>query len=229
MAMRPGVILQHADTGPPGRLAEWARERGIAFRVHRSWETAPDFDPAQTGWVASLGSTHSVNDAEPAWITTEVALLARAVEAQTPVLGLCWGGQALAAALGGIVGPAPAPEIGWLAVVSTDPEIPAGPWLHYHQEIFTVPDGAIELARSPVGPSAFRVGPHLGLQFHPEADATVAAQWAAADPHQTAASRAALAAAGARWDAPARALAFALFDGWFDSIATDRVDAPVSG
>jgi GMP synthase-like glutamine amidotransferase len=194
--MRPGVILQHADTGPPGRLAEWARERGIAFRVHRSWETAPDFDPALVGWVASLGSAHSVNDDEPAWIATEVALLGRAVEAQTPVLGLCWGGQALAAALGGVVGPAPAPENGWVAVVSTDPAIPAGPWLHYHHEIFTVPDGAIELARSPVGPGAFRLGPHLGLQFHPEADAAMAAGWAAKDPDQTAASRAALAQAG---------------------------------
>jgi GMP synthase-like glutamine amidotransferase len=217
--MRPGVILQHADTGPPGRLAEWARERGIAFRVHHSWETAPDFDPAQVGWIASLGSAHSVNDPEPAWISTEVALLGRAVDAGTPVLGLCWGGQALAAALGGVVGPAPAPENGWLAVSSSDPAIPAGPWLHYHSEIFTVPDGAIELARSPAGPGAFRLGPHLGLQFHPEADAARAAVWAEKDPDQSAASRITLAAAGARWGPPARALAFALFDGWFASIA----------
>ena len=216
--MRPGVILQHADTGPPGRLAEWARERGIAFRVHRSWEAAPDFDPTRAGWIASLGSAHSVNDPDPAWITTELALLARAVDAQTPVLGLCWGAQALAAALGGVVGPAPTSENGWLAVRSTDPAIPTGPWLHYHSEIFTVPAGAIELARSPAGPGAFRLGPHLGLQFHPEADAAMAAGWADRDPDQSTASRIALAAAGARWDPPARALAFALFDGWFESI-----------
>ena len=171
------------------------------------------------GWIASLGSAHSVNDPEPTWISTEVALLGRAVDAGTPVLGLCWGGQALAAALGGVVGPAPAAENGWLAVRSTDPAIPAGPWLHYHSEIFTVPDGATELARSPAGPGAFRLGPHLGLQFHPEADAARAAVWAAKDPDQSAASRITLAAAGARWGPPARALAFALFDGWFASIA----------
>jgi GMP synthase-like glutamine amidotransferase len=226
--MREGVILQHAPTGPPGRLAEWARAREIAFRVHRSWETAPDFDPARAGWIASLGSAHSVNNGRPAWIGAEVALLARAVDVQTPVLGLCWGGQALAAALGGVVGPAPASENGWLPVLSTDPAIPAGPWLHYHSEIFTVPDGATELARSPMGPGAFRIGPHLGLQFHPEADAAMAAGWAAKDPDQTAASRAALAAAGARWDPPARALAYALFDSWFESISGNGRQASVS-
>ncbi len=227
--MPAGVILQHAPTGPPGRLAEWARERRIAFRVHRSWETEPDFDLEEVGWIASLGSAHSVNDREPAWIAAEVALLARAVAAGTPVLGLCWGGQALAVALGGVVGPASKPEIGWLALVSRDPAIPDGPWLHYHSEIFTVPDGATELARTPVGPGAFALGPHLGLQFHPEADAATAAGWAARDASQTAASRAALAAAGARWDPPARALAFALFDGWFASIGADDDGGAASG
>ncbi len=66
-----------------------------------------------------------------------------------------------------------------------DPEIPGGPWLHYHTEIFTVPRDAAEIARSPAGPAAFRIGPHLGLQFHPEADAQMAEVWAAKDPDQT--------------------------------------------
>jgi GMP synthase-like glutamine amidotransferase len=218
MTMREGLILQHAATGPPGRLGEWARDRGIPFRVHRSWETAPDLDPSPLGWIASLGSAHSVNATDPEWIAVEVAFLRRAVQAGTPVLGLCWGGQALSAALGGVVEPAPVPEKGWLAIDSLDSSIPTGPWLHYHSEIFTVPDGAVQLARSPMGPGAFSLGPHLGLQFHPEADAAMAMVWAEKDPDQNATSRAALAAQGARAAGPARALAYALFDRWFSAV-----------
>ncbi|HET9123550.1 MAG TPA: type 1 glutamine amidotransferase [Solirubrobacteraceae bacterium] len=214
-SMRPGIILQHAPTGPPGRLGEWAQARGIPYEVHRSWETPPELDPREYGFIASLGSAHSANDIEVEWVAAEIALLRRAVEEDVPVLGLCWGGQALSAALDGTVGPAPFHEKDWVAVASADPEIPGGPWLHYHTEIFTVPRGAAELARSPAGPAAFRLGPHLGLQFHPEADADTAHVWAAKDPAQTEQTRERLVAAGERWDAPARELAMALFDAWW--------------
>lgn len=213
--MRPGIILQHAPTGPPGRLGEWAQTRGIPYEVRRSWEAPPELDPREYSFVASLGSVHSANDTEIEWIATEIALLRRAVEADVPALGLCWGGQALSAALDGTVGAAPFPEKDWIAVTSADSEIPGGPWLHYHTEIFTIPRGAVELARSPAGPAAFRLGPHLGLQFHPEADAETADVWAAKDPDQTENSRGELAAAGARWEAPARDLAMSLFDAWW--------------
>lgn len=142
-------------------------------------------------------------------------MLRSALRAEVPVLGLCWGGQALAVAMGGRVAPAPAPEIGWLSVPSTDPDLPEGPWLHYHYEAFTVPPGATELARSPAGASAFRAGRHLGLQFHPEATAAMGASWGRADPNQPAAAVRALAREGARCEGPARPQAFALFDAWY--------------
>ena len=214
-AVLPGLILQHAETGPPGRLGEWAELRGMPYRVHNSSQAAPEFDPREFAFIASLGSYHSVNEIELEWIAAEIDLLRRAVDADVPVLGLCWGGQALSVALGGTVGAAPFQEKGWVPVAGRDPEIPAGPWLHYHVEIFTVPEGAVELARSPAGPAAFRAGPHLGLQFHPEADAEMAGVWAAKDPDQTDDSRAALAEAGERWDRPARDLALTMFDAWW--------------
>ena len=220
----PGLILQHAHTGPPGRLGAWADDRGVPYEVARSWESLPD-DPADYGWIASLGSAHSANATDPEWIAAEISLLGRAVAAEVPVLGLCWGGQALSVALGGSVGPAPAHEKGWLAIVSVDPAIPAGPWLHYHTEIFTVPDGAVELARSPAGPAAFRSGPHLGLQFHPEADGEMAHVWAAKDPDQTERSVAELDAESERWDAPAGTLAEQLFDAWWTGVASRATSA----
>jgi GMP synthase-like glutamine amidotransferase len=165
--------------------------------------------------VASLGSAHSVNDTEPDWIPREIELLRDAVRAEVPVLGLCWGGQALSVAMGGQVGPAAAPETGWLTVPSTDAALPEGPWLHYHSEAFTVPPRAIELARSPAGPLAFRAGRNLGLQFHPEATAAMGQIWAHTDPHQSRADVQILASEGARYEGAAREQAFALFDAWY--------------
>ena len=220
MSPRPGLILQHAPTGPVGRLGTWASARSIAFDVHHSWESVPDLEATDYAFVASLGAAASANATDPAWVPVEIEFLRRCVQADVPVLGLCWGGQALARALGATVGPAPVDEKGWLPIDSVDDAIPAGPWLHYHTEIFTIPDGATELARSPAGPSAFRVGPHLGLQFHPEADMTVARGWAEKDPDQTVGSRAELSAAGERFDADAGALAEHLFDAWWASLGS---------
>jgi GMP synthase-like glutamine amidotransferase len=224
----PGLILQHAPTGPPGRLGGWAESRAIPYEVHRSWEVTPELDPREYAFIASLGSARSANETDVEWVAAEVALLRRAVEDDVPVLGLCWGGQALSAALGGMVGPAPFPEKNWISVASSDPGIPSGPWLHYHTEVFTVPRGAVELARSPAGPAAYRIGPHLGLQFHPEADAGMARVWADKDPDQTDPSRAELVAAGERWDAPAGDLAMTLFDAWWARASAPAPHSAVS-
>ncbi|WP_267883791.1 glutamine amidotransferase-related protein [Streptomyces sp. NRRL S-646] len=47
------------------------------------------------------------------WIGGELALLRKAHRFGIPVLGVCFGAQALTAALGGSVEPSPRPEIGW--------------------------------------------------------------------------------------------------------------------
>jgi GMP synthase-like glutamine amidotransferase len=216
---RPGLILQHAPTGPAGRLGAWADERGLPYRVHRSWEQSPDLDPTDYGRIASLGSALSANQVQPGWIPAEIALLRGAVDSGVPVLGLCWGAQALARALGGEVGRGPVSEKGWLTIQSTDPEVPPGPWLFYHDEIFTVPGGATTIGTSPAGPAGFRIGPHLALQFHPEADATIAGGWAGHDDAQDEASRAAFRAEGERCDGEAGALAPVLFDAWWAGVS----------
>jgi GMP synthase-like glutamine amidotransferase len=218
-AERPGLVLRHSLNCHAGRFGEWAAARELDLIVHHSWETPPDLDPADYRFVVGLGSASSVNDVEPAWIATELAFLRRCVDAELPVLGLCWGGQALSALLGASVVTSPAAEKGWLAIVSSDPEIPAGPWAHYHSESFTVPNGATELARTAVGPSAYRIGPHLAVQFHPEATPEILNQWAGRDPGRTAADRDRIAAEGQRWGEAARALAFELFDAWWARIS----------
>jgi GMP synthase-like glutamine amidotransferase len=115
-------------------------------------------------------------------VAATIALIAHAVEADVPVLGLCYGGQVLSDVLGGVVEPAPEAELGWHMVQSDDPDkVPEGPWLEWHYQRFTLPAGADELARSAVGVQAFTSGPHLGTQFHPESTIEIVKHWASSD------------------------------------------------
>jgi GMP synthase-like glutamine amidotransferase len=217
-----GLILQHGPTGPAGVLADWLRVRGLPFEVHRTWEEPLPGDPRSFSFVASLGSEQSLagRGADgPAWIGEEVAFLRRTLDAGLPVLGLCFGGQALATALGAEVQRAVRPEVGWLEIDSDDPDaVPSGPWLHWHWDAFAVPEGAIELARTPIGPSAFVAGPHLGVQFHPEVTLEIVDAWAQADPESLAEAGTtpeALVAEGRPVHERAAAQAHALFDAWW--------------
>jgi GMP synthase-like glutamine amidotransferase len=216
MLERGALILQHDATGPPGVLGTWLAERGIPARVVDLREGEDPPDPAEFDFVASLGSEFSVNDGEP-WIAAERRTLDRALARDVPVLGLCFGGQSLAVSLGGEVEPMPATEVGWLHLDSGDPDlIPSGPWLEYHRERFTVPPGAVELARRETSPQAFALGPHLGLQFHPEATAAIVDAWVDLDPEFDAygIERAAVGTPGEQTEAAAATNARRLFEGW---------------
>jgi GMP synthase (glutamine-hydrolysing) len=96
------------------------------------------------------------------------------------VLGVCLGSQLLAATLGARVHPGPGKEIGWLPVTRTDAsatdplfrDLPTSfVALHWHGDIFDLPQGAVSLARSALTEhQAFRSGENAyGLLFHLEA------------------------------------------------------------
>jgi GMP synthase-like glutamine amidotransferase len=176
------LILQHGDSGPPGVLGDWAAARGIETEIHHAPSGAPL--PALDGqaFIASLGSPHNPNDTAVAEVAAELELLKAAVARDIPVLGLCFGGQMLAKALGGEIERAPAPELGWHDVDSLAPAVvPRGPWLQWHFDRFTVPPSAELLATSSVGPQAFGHGRHLGVQFHPESTIEIVRSWARSD------------------------------------------------
>jgi GMP synthase-like glutamine amidotransferase len=206
--MKPVLIRQHVASAPPGLLAEWLDARGINFEVSRSWLHEPLPDPRKYAFVVSLGHDAGAHETHLPAVAAELELLRAAVAQEVPVLGLCFGGQALAAALGAKVERAPTAELGWREIATDDPDlVPAGPWLEWHYDRFTVPKDATELARTADAPQAFTLGPHLGVQFHPEATVEIVTDWADADgrPHEAPTATPAQRAA-------AREAAFRLFD-----------------
>jgi GMP synthase-like glutamine amidotransferase len=184
--------------------------------------TGPWPDPTQFDAIAPLGAEHSVHASRDPWIAPQIAFLRAAHANDVPVLGLCFGGQALAAALGGDVRLAPAPEIGWVELESLDGgTVGPGPWFSWHHDTFTLPPGAEELARTAACPHAFRLGRSVGLQFHPEATPEIVEGWMRGGRETLAAHRidaGALREATRAGAAANRDRAFALFDaiaaGW---------------
>lgn len=191
--MRPWALLQHVAWEGPGLIAPAAHEHGISLDVRRldlgAAVPAPDALPGFGGLVVMGGPMSVWEEAAFPFLGDEKLLLRAAVAAGTPVLGVCLGAQLLAAALGARLERGPAPEVGAGEVELTaagrrDPVIGPGPVLpvlHWHGDTFTLPEGAVHLARSAAyAHQAFRVGAcAYGLQFHVEVDEELAAAWAA--------------------------------------------------
>ena len=184
------VVIQHVAHEGPGSLAQAVRQRGAGMRVVRAdaGDAVPRPDAvADMAGLVVLGGPMGVSNDLP-WLAGERALLRSAVEAGLPVLGICLGAQQLAAALGGEVTRGPAPECGvgevhLTAAALDDPLFgPAPtplPCVHWHGDTFSLPPGAVHLARNDAYENqAFRVGARAyGLQFHVEVTGALVAHW----------------------------------------------------
>ena len=171
------VVIRHHDVDSAGFIAEAFEARGARLDVHLFPDDGPlpGFDGADH--IVVLGAVSSVNDSDP-WIAAELDWIRAADQAGLPVLGICFGAQALCAALGGRVEAMERKEIGWFGVDSADPGvIPAGPWLEFHGDRCLLPDGATVLARNDAAVQAFTIGRHLAVQFHPEVDGPQLKRW----------------------------------------------------
>jgi GMP synthase-like glutamine amidotransferase len=137
-------------------------------------------DPGEYDAIVFFGAVWSVYDEDTigSWIGDEIAFARSAISLGVPVLGICFGGQMLAAAVGGSVERAPEPEIGWTMVDSAHPGlIDGGPWFQWHFDRFSLPGAVPVLARTMLAQQAFQAGRTLGVQFHPELTCSVLECW----------------------------------------------------
>ncbi len=225
----PILLIEQEPLAPAGHLRDWLDQREIPYEVvtPSSGEEVPDV--SRFAGVIALGSTKSAYDDHVPWVAQELDQLRRAVDGGTPVLGICFGAQALARSLGATVAPASRTEIGWVQVGGQDGgPIADGPWFTWHSDVFELPDGATLLARNGHSIQAFAHGPHLGVQFHPEVTPEIIERWLEL------AEREGVIADGdadrRRISADyeqARANAFALFDAWYERVRP-RGGQPVS-
>jgi GMP synthase (glutamine-hydrolysing) len=136
-------------------------------------ELPADVDAVDAAVVS--GSRASVYWAEE-WIEALTDWVAAAAESGLPMLGVCFGHQVLARALGGRVADMGEYEIGYRAVEhrrgrlfeGIDPEFTA--FTTHSDEVVELPPDATVLAENDYSVHAFRRGAAFGVQFHPEYD-----------------------------------------------------------
>jgi GMP synthase-like glutamine amidotransferase len=193
MAATRILVVENDSTAPLARLGDWLTEAGAELDLRRAQdgEALPAELDGYAGLVVMGGSMHALADDVAPWLPELRRLLAAAVAAELPVLGVCLGAQLLAVATGGRVSLDSAPQYGAQLVAkrqaaATDPlfrELPITPdVVHWHtDEVSVLPPGAVQLAAAPdCEQQAFRVGRLAwGIQFHIETTPEIVRAWAA--------------------------------------------------
>ncbi|MEN8171235.1 MAG: glutamine amidotransferase [Pseudomonadota bacterium] len=192
--MKPCLIIKAGEKIPalaatPGDDEDWIAT-GMGFNADEVMVVAPYLgealpDIGAFSGAVITGSGAMVTDGD-AWMEESAAWLHDAVHYDLPVLGICFGHQLLAHALGGEVDDNPAGvEVGSInitlqPVARQDPllntlpiEFPAQ--LAHRQSVRRLPPGAQLLASSTMEPhQAFAYDKCAwGIQFHPEFDEAI--------------------------------------------------------
>jgi GMP synthase (glutamine-hydrolysing) len=197
------LVLQHASWEGPHRILDACE--GIDVHTVAPLEGDPLPAHAEVDGVLAMGGPMNVDETDRyPELAAERQWLAEAVDREMPVLGICLGAQLLARALGAEVRPGEGPEIGFAPVEISLPDdpilggmAPSTEVLHWHGDVFDLPDGAQPLASSAqTEHPAFRFGNAWGVLFHPEADLALVEAWLAV-PEMFGEARAALGAEGA--------------------------------
>jgi GMP synthase-like glutamine amidotransferase len=186
--MARALVLRHHLEDHPGLIGEAFEARGYVLDVAMMSASTPT--PSLEGYDALiiLGSSSAVydEDVESAWFHRELALIGEADAASLPVLGICFGAQALCRYYGGTVTRAPEGEVGWFDITVTgDVALPRGPWFEFHFDHCTLPESAELWATSARAVQAFSIGASVGVQFHPEVDDLQLKEWLDADEGST--------------------------------------------
>ena len=176
--MKHALVIRHVDHEGIAGYREPIEAAG--YEIHRvaAHQTGcAKLDILAPDLVVVMGGPMGVYDIDEfPWLTDEIAVVRRRLEADRPILGVCLGSQIIAAALGADVRKGPVREIGFAPIALTEAGR-AGPlrhldgtdMLHWHGDTFDVPAGCALLATTAPYTQAFeRDGNVLALQFHAE-------------------------------------------------------------
>ncbi len=189
--MKPLLIVKCGGTLPPiasehGDFEDWFAA-GLGLPVHTVEVNRGDAPWRVSGLSGVLVTgSHAMVSHREDWSETTAAWLRDAISAGLPVLGVCYGHQLIAHALGGAVGPNPrGRQIGTrscrrLTGGEQDPLLKSLPrsfpvQTSHREAVLALPQGAVRLAETELDPNgAVRFAPRAwGLQFHPEFGAPV--------------------------------------------------------
>jgi GMP synthase (glutamine-hydrolysing) len=189
-------VFQHLEAEPPALIETVLRRLGHGVRTFRAdrGELPQRLAPDCAGLVVMGGPMAVYEPERNPWMPGERRLIAAALAADLPLLGMCLGAQLLAQAAGARVYPGERPkEIGWSQVNMSVPgqaDPVSGHLLdsvgssfatvfQWHGDTFDLPAGAALLASSPLYPhQAFRVGrAAYGFQFHFEVTDAIVRDW----------------------------------------------------
>lgn len=183
-------IIQNDPEVPPGSITD---HLPIPYLVHYPYRDGQLPQHKDISALLVLGGAMGANDDNKYPFLTDLKqLILKVVESGIPYLGVCLGGQLLAAALGAKVVSNRWEELGNLhaaqtAEAVTDRLFRGVPQtfrvFQWHHDSFDIPAGAVLLASSAAcSHQAFRVGKSAwGVQFHPEVTEEIIRCWCAWD------------------------------------------------
>lgn len=148
-------ILQHVSFEDSGSMGLWLAKSQAEISYTRFFEDQVLPQVRDLDLVIAMGGPMSVKDelALP-WLRAEKDFIRQAVRSGVSVLGVCFGAQLIASALGARVYRNSQKEIGWFPIERTvhATDVFCFPKkctvFHWHGETFDLPEGAVQLARS---------------------------------------------------------------------------------
>ncbi|TAJ47997.1 MAG: glutamine amidotransferase [Herbiconiux sp.] len=191
---RRAAVIRHEAHVHLGNFETVLDEHGYDIEIVDA--SAPGFEQALTGAADAdllivLGSTAGVYESDRhTFIATELAAVRERLASERPTLGVCFGAQLIAAALGSEVRRGGRVDVGYRPLALTDAGL-TSPVRHtvgvamaeWHGDTFDLPEGTTLLASSAAYENeAYGIGEWmLAVQFHPELTDEMHEQWLTGD------------------------------------------------